>query len=428
MKTHPRRVVHLIWFSLLGLLLVPARGAKAEVQIAESNGWTVYIDGRINAFLSHSQGDSKPNPGLTGGNTTVVGGGVETDLDNTGNGKFSITRVKSGFLGNILGTGVRKQLTPDTQLQAYFAVWSTIENNRQRFFPVTPDVREGWLKLSGSWGAFQAGRALGFYSRGLVEVDFQYAHGNGVGFPCTGQDGTLEANGPACGQIGFGVIFPFYAAGFSYSTPTVSGFTLNVGVYDPATVAGHWDRTPLPRTEGELTYDRSFGNLGKLHAFADGIWQQLGEHDTTRTTSVYGGAVGGRLEFGPLRLGGGYYRGKGIGFAYAIENSPALYNSMTGNMRNFDGFYGQAMVVVLSRVDISAGVGQGRLHLINDDTNPVFATTSFPSTNTGINAGVFFHANQYIVVGFDYFQARYKWTLGDHQVIHTGNAGVTFVW
>ena len=396
----------------------------AEIQIADSNGWTVYIDGRVNAFLSHSQGDALPDPQGAGLNHTITGGGIDTTNDQTGNGKFSITRVKSGFLGDILGTGIRKKLSDDTTLQAYFAFWSTIEANRQRFAATPIDVREGWLKLTGTWGTFQAGRALGLYSRGHVEIDFQYAHGNGLGFPCT--DGSLAGIGPACGQIGFGVIFPFYASGFTYATPTVAGFTLTVGLYDPATVAGHWDRTPLPRLESELTYDFSFGALGKLHAFANGLWQQLGEISTTRTTNAYGGAGGARLEIGVLRLGGGYYRGKGVGFAYVLQNDQ-LYNSMTGNLRVFDGFYGQLMAV-LGRVDISAGVGQSRLHLVPEDAGPDFANSSFPSTQTGINAGIFYHANQYIVLGFDYFQARYKWTLGDHQVVHTGNLGVTFVW
>jgi hypothetical protein len=424
LKTHLRRVVHLVWLSLLGLL-IPDRSARAEIQIAESNGWTVYIDGRVNAFLSHSQGDALPDPQAAGLNHTITGGGIDTVNDQTGNGKFSITRVKSGFLGDILGTGIRKKLTEDTTLQAYFAFWSTIESNRQRFASTPIDVREGWLKLTGPWGSFQAGRALGLYSRGHVEIDFQYAHGNGLGFPCT--DGSLAGIGPACGQIGFGVIFPFFASGFSYATPMMAGFALTVGMYEPATVAGHWDRTPLPRFESELTYDFSFGSLGKLHAFANGLWQQLGEVSSTRTTDAFGGAGGARLEIGPLRLGGGYYRGKGIGFAYALENSQSLYNSMTGNLRVFDGFYGQAMVV-LGRIDVSGGVGQSRLHLIAEDALPDFANSSFPSTQTGINAGIFYHANQYIVLGFDYFQSRYKWTLGDHQVVHTGNLGVTFVW
>jgi hypothetical protein len=406
-------------------LLIPDRSARAEIQIAESNGWTVYIDGRVNAFLSHSQGDALPDPQAAGLNHTITGGGIDTVNDQTGNGKFSITRVKSGFLGDILGTGIRKKLTEDTTLQAYFAFWSTIESNRQRFASTPIDVREGWLKLTGPWGSFQAGRALGLYSRGHVEIDFQYAHGNGLGFPCT--DGSLAGIGPACGQIGFGVIFPFFASGFSYATPMMAGFALTVGMYEPATVAGHWDRTPLPRFESELTYDFSFGSLGKLHAFANGLWQQLGEVSSTRTTDAFGGAGGARLEIGPLRLGGGYYRGKGIGFAYALENSQSLYNSMTGNLRVFDGFYGQAMVV-LGRIDVSGGVGQSRLHLIAEDALPDFANSSFPSTQTGINAGIFYHANQYIVLGFDYFQSRYKWTLGDHQVVHTGNLGVTFVW
>lgn len=425
MKTQPHPIVHVVGISLLGLLILVPR-ARAEIQIAESNGWVVYTDGRVNAFLSHSQGDQLPDPQGAGLNHTLAGGGVVTDLDNTGDGKFSITRVKSGFLGNILGFGIRKNLSETSTLQGYFALWSPIESNRQRFASTPIDVREGWLKASGPWGTFQAGRALGLYSRGHVEIDFKYAHGNGVGFPCT-ESGGVNGIGPACGQIGFGVIFPFFASGFTYATPQIGGLSLTVGMYEPALVAGHWDRTPLPRFESEVAYDAKLGNLGNLHLFGSGLWQQLGEHPTTRTTNVYGGAGGARLEIGPLRLGGGYYRGKGIGFAYAIENSQALYNSATGNLRNFGGFYGQLMLV-LGKVDLAGGVGQSRLYLISDDAGPDFVNISFPKTQTGINAGVFYHLNEYLVLGLDYFQARFEWTLGDKQTVDTASLGVTFVW
>jgi hypothetical protein len=420
--THPYRTAHLLGIFLVGSLLF-TRNASAEINIAESDGWTVYIDGRVNAFLSHSRGDSLPLPTahMLGG-----GSGVETDLDNLGNGKFTITRVKSGFLGNIMGFGFRKNLTERTTIQGYMAFWSTIESNRQRFAATPIDVREGYLRLAGPWGTFQAGRALGLFSRGHVEIDFLYAHGFGLGFPCS-ESGGFGGIGPACGQIGFGVIFPFFAAGFSYATPSIAGFTATAGMYEPALVAGHWDRTPLPRFEGELAYDRSLGKLGKIHLFGTALWQQLGEHPTTRTVNVFGVAGGGRVEVGPVRLGGGYYTGPGLGFAYAIQNSPALYNSMTGNLRTFDGFYGQAMLV-LGPVDLAAGAGQSRLHLLPEDAGIDFANTSFPKTQTGINGGIFFHANKYIVVSFDFFQARFEWSLGDKQTTNTGNLGVTFVW
>jgi hypothetical protein len=425
LQTQPHRIVHVIGLSLL-VVLVFAGGARAEIPVAETNGWTFYIDGRLNAFLSHSRGDQLPDPQGNGLNHTLTGGGVVTDLDNTGDGKFSITRVKSGFLGDILGAGVRRKLSEDTTLTGYFALWSTIESNRQRFASTPIDVREAWLRASGSWGTFQAGRALGLYSRGHVEIDFLYAHGNGVGFPCT-ESGGVNGIGPACGQIGFGVIFPFFASGFTYATPSVGGLTATVGLYEPALVAGHWDRTPLPRGEGEVAYDATLGNKGKLHLFANGLLQQLGEHSTTRNTTVYGWAGGRRVELGPVRLGAGYYRGKGIGFSYAIENSTALYNSTTGNLRTFDGLYGQLMLV-LGKIDLSAGIGQSRLHLIADDATVEFENSSFPKTQTGINAGIFYHLNEYVVLGFDFFQAKYTWTLGDKQTVNTGSLGVTFVW
>jgi hypothetical protein len=222
------------------------------------------------------------------------------------------------------------------------------------------------------------------------------------------------------------VLFPFFAAGLVYSTPKLAGLMLTAGIYDPVILAGTWQRTPLPRLEGELAYDLGFSQTGKLHLFSAALWQQLGATDETRTVNALGISAGGRVELGPVRLGASWHEGKGIGFFYALENSQTSFaTDGTARLRTFDGYYFQGMVV-LGRIDLSTGYGVARAHLFESEITST--TNSIPKQQQGINAGVFFHVNPYLVLALDYFRADFSWYLGEKQAVNAFNAGITATW
>jgi hypothetical protein len=384
----------------------------------------------MNGFASYTFGDGRPPPpagaSFTDGAGLTGAPGI-TDEQN----KITSTRIRSGYLGNIFAFGLKKDLGEGTSLAGYFALWTVIQTDHTRFHPVSTDVRESYLKVEGPWGSVLAGRTLGLFGKGSVEIDFNYAHGYGLGYPCVLDETTT----PACGQIGFGVIFPYFAAGLVYKTPTLAGFAISGGVYDPVVLAGVWELTPLPRLEGELTYDLPFGDLGKLHFAGSGLWQKLGIIGSARTTAATGVAGAARLEIGPLRLGFAGHYGKGLGFYYAIEDSAAagyVANEMfgdppdvNGTLRTFDGYYAQS-AVVLGKVDLAAGYGAARLHMLDLDVKRT--DTILPKKQAGINAGVFFHANENLVLGLDYFRADFAWYNGAKQGVNTISAGVTMPW
>jgi len=384
----------------------------------------------MNGFASYTFGEGFPTP--PAGATFTDGAGLRgapgiTDDQN----KITSTRIRSGYLGNILAFGLKKDLGEGTSLEGYFALWTVIQTDHTRFHPVSTDVRESYLKVEGPWGSVLAGRTLGLFGKGSVEIDFNYAHGYGVGYPCSLDETTT----PACGQIGFGVIFPYFAAGLVYKTPTLAGFAISGGVYDPVILAGKWELTPLPRLEGELTYDLPFGELGKLHVAGSALWQKLGIIGTPRTTAATGVAGAMRLELGPVRLGFAGHYGKGLGFFYALEDTPAAGYTANdtfgaapdtdGTLRTFDGYYAQS-AVVLGKVDLAAGYGTARLHMLDLDVKRT--DTILPKKQAGINAGVFFHANENLVLGLDVFQAKFAWYNGSTQTVNTISAGVTMPW
>src|SRR5689334_1958380 len=63
--------------AVAGCLLAP-RGASAEVTLIEKDGWRVFINGRVQAFLNYNKGDGHPEPAVVDGNgqsVKVRGGG-----------------------------------------------------------------------------------------------------------------------------------------------------------------------------------------------------------------------------------------------------------------------------------------------------------------------------------------------------------------
>ena len=334
-------------------------------------------------------------------------------------------------MSNVLGFGLRRNLTERTTVRGYFSIWADVETENERaYYPLVPDVREGYVKVEGPGGGFLAGRSLTLFSRGATEIDFLYGHRYGVGNPAG-----FSTQGPSGGFVGFGVLAATFTAGLVYNTPSLGGLVLTVGYYDPARFVGlYYERTEWGRVEAELTYDHALGNLGKIHLFANGAYQTVYANDTARSADVYGGGLGLRLELSILRLGVAAHSGYGLGFAYALDGSNAnLEVDHTQELRKFDGFYAQTMVVI-HRVDVSLGAGVTRVHEVPGDVDPQYflANGSPPLSvlkqRVGIAGAVVYHIADDLHLDVDYFRASMEWWLGEKQVVNTYNAGLTFTW
>jgi porin-like protein len=430
--------------------------ASADIDLVNSKGWRVYTNGRLDGFFSYTFGDGFPSapPGAA---YSYLGGGLTgaNILDNQN--KITSSRVRSGFVGNISALGMQKDLGGGTTLAGYFALWTAIETNHNRFVPVYPEVRESYLKVSGPWGGLLVGRTLGLFGKTSVEIDYKYGHGNGLGYPCV-LDATSTPG--ACGQIGFGVLFPFYSAGIAYTFPSFAGLALTAGVYDPVILAGKWELTPWPRFEGQLAYDLALGATGKVHAALEGLWQRVAQPNTpgltpaVRTEDARGVAGGLRVEAGPIRVGVAGHYGTGLGFNYALEDSAAsayiagINDPVTvdGKLRNYFGYYGQVMLVLgdivgresqgLGRVDLAGGYGVAHLVQIEGlDVNRTdvgsgnIGNPGLPKEQAGINGVVQYHIDDNLVADVDYFRANFSWWDGiGKQSVNTINAGLTMIW
>ena len=415
------------------------RSAKAEILLSDpSSPFEFYSEGRLGGFVEGVWGQTLPTQFDQNGNLThAIGdgginiGGIETPLPMgaTGQGDIRASRVRSGFLSNIIAFGLRRKLTENTTVRGYISVWADIENeNNRAFLAQRPDVREGYLRIDGPAGSLLVGRSLTLFSRGATEIDFLYAHRYGVGNPAG-----FDAQGPSGGFVGYGVIASTFQAGVVYATPRFHGFMLTAGYFDPARFVGlYWTRTELGRPEGEATFDAPLGTVGKIHLFLNGAFQKVYAASSTRSDNVYGFGAGGRLELSVFRLGVAAHSGQGLGFDYAFDGSTAVLEiATTQALRKFDGLYVQTMLA-LGRVDVSAGAGVTRVHEVPADVI-LDPATGMPSTSilkqrVGLAAGVVYHFSEFLHFDIDYFRASADWWLGEHQVVNTINSGMTLNW
>jgi hypothetical protein len=346
-------------------------------------------------------------------------------------------------------------------------MWSFIENEgRARSTRSLPDIRQGWAKLEGPWGALAAGRVRGLFSRGASDINVLYAHRWGVGWP-----GSIGNVGPTQGMVGFGVLGSGFSSAIVYTTPSFGGLKLDVGAYDPTVLPafGAWNRTKYPRPEAELTFERGFGNgFGKVVLFANGAYQKVykdgqcspqvdtgmpGVPGTGTNTiigcdaTVAGAGYGGRLELGVFHLGLAGHYGQGIGLNYALQADQAAQD-FVGNLRKIAGWYAQTQFV-LGKFDLFAGWGMAqifltdydKLHKRPDPRDPTKLAEewSVPKFQMGINAGVVFNATPFVHFDIDVFRAQAQWYgankddngvpfPAEKQVVFAYNGGMTVNW
>lgn len=470
--------------AVAGALAFRPAAARAEKVLSSGDGWAVFTDGRADAFLSYVRGDGFPRndidvvrdpatgqPVLDANGQpmpvtvhVIRGGGFDALAERQQNpdpnvpdltqGKIEGMRVRSGFIPNVLGIGVRMTAN-NVIVTAYLQYWAEIEADaRQKGVLSFIDARQGWAKVEGRYGALVAGKQRALYSRGATDIDAMYSHRYGVGFP-----GNIDSTGrasPALGHIGFGVIGSGFASGMVYVTPPVlGGLQLTAGAFDPVQLQGAWQRTKWPRAEAELTFERTFAVRGKIVLFGNGAYQTLYRPDMSESTYAGGFGYGGRLEVGPVHLGVAGHYGKGLGLNYALEVSDASLD-LAGNQRKFDGYYVQSQFILTPKLDVSAGWGITRVFLIpttcvvtgtppmqqctgdsatvpdprypGDPNAPQVIPNSVIKHQMGISAAIVYHATPNLHFDLDGFRAEAAWFLGEKQVLYIVNAGMVVTW
>jgi hypothetical protein len=426
-------------------VLLGSTQATAQIPLAQYHGWDFSTDGRVNAFISVAEGTGLPTQ-----ESDFLGAGTE-DTSTSTNALHS-TRIRNGFLMSILGFTAVKEVNPNFKVTARVGVWLNASGTRTQNVAGLIDPRELYLKIEGGWGSVTGGSDLEIFGRGGMLLDMRIAHEYGLGYPCSIRD----ASGGACGMVGFGAPFPGWNPGFVYATPSLGGFQLSVGIYDPATIDNaSLDRAPLPRFDGELKYEYK----DMVRVFGSGFWQVL--EGTVQNTGAGGGGgekdlhvngwgvqAGAMVSLGPIMLGGAAYEGAGFDPISALDESP-LSADASGVLRNSYGAFGLGAILIDS-VKLKIAGGLGLFHMDKNKDDPgVMDSTGSPTNpalieqNLGYTVGLY-QTTDPVHFALEYFRAESTWyplgvasptnpmvtvaTLTPTQVVNFINAGMTVVW
>jgi hypothetical protein len=145
---------------------------------------------------------------------------------------------------------------------------------------------------------------------------------------------------------------------------------------------------------------------------------------------MYGVGYGGRVELGPVHLGAGGFRGKGLGITYpGLVGAAAIDGN--GTLNSNDGIYVMGQVV-LGKVDLNAGFGQSVIHMtpyeLTADPMTGQPPVSLVDSQNGTSGAVVYHAADWLHFDIDVMHADTKWSLGERQQINYYNAGTTITW
>lgn len=412
---------------VLATAMVGQNLANAEIPLVQYDGWRLSTDGRVNTFVSVAEGKGLPDE------QENLGAGTFDSATSTGDVHSS--RIRSGFIMNVLGFTGTKEVSPNFKVTTRVALWMNISGTRTKNIPAQVDPRELYGKIEGGWGSFLAGSHLSLFGRGGILVDAQIAHNYGVGYPCSIRD----ASGGACGMSGFGAPFPGFEPGMFYSTPSLGGLQISVGLYDPATIGNaQLDRAPLPRVEGEATYD--FKETFRL--FTSGFWQVLEGTPAGGTKNLHvnawGAQAGGMLSLGPVMLGGAGFKGTGFSPITYLEESVITADS-AGVLRDSSGGFGLA-AVSFDAPHLKVAGGAGLFHL-DKNKNDTSVSPQLLKQNLGITVGVY-QTTGPVHFALEYFRAQTTWydrsiasptdgtmvTVTPKQNLNFVNVGMTIAW
>ena len=318
--------------AVAGVALATAYAAPVDAKVTlmadEPSGWSFSVDGNVNAFYVYSSGK---NANLAAGQTARTSTG-----DNS--------RIQTGLLPSKFGFGVQGPASNGVQLRGYFALYPQIQNsNTKTARGAQVDMREIYAAASGDFGEFLFGRTLSLFQRNAIVQDMTLF---GVGATA---DNTSNG-GTTLGRIGFGYVYPDFNASFRYTTPSMNGTTLSVGLYDPSKIKAGTsngaegeltaDESDAPRIEGELNISLSQLSEGSNLAIS-GMYQEAQPTAAGKGGSeieAKGVHVGGTLVGGPMALTAHYYNGECLGITLQMDTGAM---SGDGKCRDHDGYYVQ---------------------------------------------------------------------------------------
>lgn len=317
----------------------------------EVGGVAVKISGSVNGFYTHENGQAPgANTAVTGGVVPV--GGNSSSIRNgllPGYLKFDVTTNQGGW-----DVGAHFGMYPGINSADYSGGGGANAGGRPVALQTAGiDFRQTYMTIGRKGlGEFKLGRDIGLFgSEGIL---------NDITLLSVGSSGgNVAPSNTSLGRIGIGYIYTDFQPQITYSSPSLSGFQVSVGVFQPLqSLTGPGESSKSPGFQGKLVYDGKFGDFS-ARAWLSGITQKHNRIDGVSYTGS-GFDTGAKIGYGPIVLTGYYYNGSGLGTtALNLFDTDA-----NGAKRDSDGFYLQGLAT-FGKFSVGGSYGQSNLHYAN---------------------------------------------------------------
>ncbi|SEP66639.1 hypothetical protein SAMN04488038_101126 [Solimonas aquatica] len=333
------------------LTLISAQAAAIEL---DAGDWSFTVNGNVNVHYIHSSCESSP------ANIITVGGACTVDSG----GESSASSVSNGLLPAALSFGIATQQS-GYNIAAHFGLYPGISTNdggspnlqsgssNTALGTTGMDVRQVYMTVGNAdIGTFTLGRNFGLFGFDAIINDMT--------LPGVGVSGAAGSGAPAnttLGSIGFGYVYTDTLAQMNYTTPSFSGLTLTLGVFDPVE----------PLFQASATAKSTPGFHGKLAWTYAGYYlssafisqkQQLPSNGGDYNS--FAADVTAKAKLGAVDLLASYYKGSGLGTTALF----VLADDGLGNARDSDGYLLQA-TCTLGKTKLGANYGVSKLDYAN---------------------------------------------------------------
>jgi hypothetical protein len=381
----------------------------------QAGDWKVSITGNVNAHYIYSRCDTNP--------ATIAGGLACIDTDSSSssvsNGLLPAALAISGAttqgaydLGFTFGLypGISTNDGGSPNLQATGVTNNTTVHTALGTAGL--DVRQVFLTFGNKdMGTVMAGRNIGLFGADAILNDMTLL---GVG---AGNGSYAAPANTSLGSIGLGYIYTDWLSQIDYTTPSIMGAKVTVGIFDPLNTLGQIPASKkAPGFHAKVAY-----TLGSLYLSSSGLIQQQ-----RRTANLIGvntdytsWAVdfGGKYDLAGLEVLGWYYTGKGVGTTGLFVSS----DDGLGHPRNSDGYLVQATYKI---VDTKFGInyGQSNLHKASGDTD-LAGAAFLVNKNDKVTLGVYQDLTTNLLLLLEFSRLESQNQLGQKNTSRNVNVG-----
>jgi len=420
------------------LAMAVAAPVNAVVVVGGDNGWEVSFDGNVNGFYVNSDIDPAPAQASGGVLAGATLNALAPDQD--------VSRVRTGLLPAFFSFNVKSPTVNGLTGKGRISFAPQIQNaNTETAFGAQIDMREVFFDVEGSFGTISVGRTLSLFQRKNILTDMTLF---GVGV-----HGVQKGGGTTLGRIGWGYVYPNFNARISYRTPDINGFQVEVGMFDPSTVASESGLaatiTDTPAFEAEASYATSFAG-GSLMFWVGGAYQEA--EFTAGTVDALGAALGGtdvettgvhggiQATFGGFDFVFSGYTGEAIGLTLQYDTDSL---DPFGQERDNDGFIAQGSYTFAGKTKVGLSYGEsnadetageracrtavGAAAIAAACPNGV-ANESRAAQQNAWTVGVYHDVTSWLKVVAEYTNSETEWHGGESHDVDTFAVGGFFFW